>query len=1045
MRILPNRPTPRDDQSLMSYFWEAAKANYHKDEVRICAWIAGSRTRYRHRNWNMNLKPGELERISSLMLLPEEKIVRMTVYAFAELLGISSFASNDIGSDANELSASHGSLFCSPGFTKYCPECLRENHYHRIHWDLHHVTVCLRHKTMLKERCPACRGCISIRDIEAGMHKCGENLASAAVESVVYADCQEYLQKRLGIWQAGAHDKESFKDVLSLEVSAVINLLEYIALAVWKLGEKFDLAFSYPDIKPIDLQSKTSKDPWRKLPVSFRNALLEDAFGILQDWPKRFNQFLELIFRELTSYGDATVPVHTKRLLKIIKDTRLGLVKAEMRKFLKRKSAAHWLEGKVLLLKAIDLDVDELKSVSINKVTSALHMKQSLVLQLLKKESIKIMPDPTSGAGIQLIKRQDSVRFVTAYDNRFRMQQIAKQLNIDRSDAFDLIKSNTLAHVRESHQCFFVAHSVLAAFEQKYIKDIAVLDKSSPMDVIDIRRTAELLGILRWQFPKVLHLIDGGILRPMRLKGSEGLASIVFDASEVRRLSSFCDGATHWLRLQEASGHKKKSSRLLTGKEHELDSYRYLNEAVHLIQCSCAMVEKLGKAGFLEIIRTKRSDGKGERKVPLDSFLRFRAKYVSRDETEKIIGVKKWRLAKYQSSGIIKRIPVNGENGRCRVYLREEAERLSMNNFVSSAEAAAILCVSRGVLYRLINTNRLTPDSSHGNRVSFWFLREDVDRLKMEMADQLTVKELMKASGLTKIAIWRMITKGILKPVSGGRPVKEYYRFSQDEVKELVREYGSSDAAVFLGISASTVRNLARNGILKATDGPTVDQSRHYRFRFRELSEFKYSYGDDLGIIVKQRNLQLVDVKVLATELGISVSYAKALIFEGFITPFIRVRCKENVKKPLFRRCDIRRIKEKRANGLLSATDAAKVLGQDLKMFKNKWLDTGILKPVRKNIGIEKMHFRKEDVRRAKLFQKSTVTGPTAAKMLGVHRTKVMKWTKSGELRAVSGPSVDGFGCYLYKRKDVNKLLKERKEGVKMHCSRRALRPQRTF
>jgi hypothetical protein len=54
------------------------------------------------------------------------------------------------------------------------------------------------------------------------------------------------------------------------------------------------------------------------------------------------------------------------------------------------------------------------------------------------------------------------------------------------------------------------------------------------------------------------------------------------------------------------------------------------------------------------------------------------------------------------------------------------------------------------------------------------------------------------------------------------------------------------------------------------------------------------------------------------------------------------------------------------------------------------------------------------------------MTGPEAAKMLGVHRNVVTKWRRKDKLRAVSGPKIDGFGCHLYSRRDIKRMKRKR-------------------
>jgi DNA-binding Xre family transcriptional regulator len=61
----------------------------------------------------------------------------------------------------------------------------------------------------------------------------------------------------------------------------------------------------------------------------------------------------------------------------------------------------------------------------------------------------------------------------------------------------------------------------------------------------------------------------------------------------------------------------------------------------------------------------------------------------------------------------------------------------------------------------------------------------------------------------------------------------------------------------------------------------------------------------------------------------------------------------------------------------------------------------------------------KSDVKEWRAFISKTFTGPELAKIVGVTRNTIYKWKKSGKIQAVSGPDIDGLGCYRYLMKEV--------------------------
>ncbi|SJZ83149.1 MerR family transcriptional regulator [Selenihalanaerobacter shriftii] len=52
-------------------------------------------------------------------------------------------------------------------------------------------------------------------------------------------------------------------------------------------------------------------------------------------------------------------------------------------------------------------------------------------------------------------------------------------------------------------------------------------------------------------------------------------------------------------------------------------------------------------------------------------------------------------------------------------------------------------------------------------------------------------------------------------------------------------------------------------------------------------------------------------------------------------------------------------------------------------------------------------------------FENNIVTASDAAKIIGVARGTIIKWKNKGKLNAVNRPSIDGFGKYLYSKGDV--------------------------
>jgi hypothetical protein len=179
----------------------------------------------------------------------------------------------------------------------------------------------------------------------------------------------------------------------------------------------------------------------------------------------------------------------------------------------------------------------------------------------------------------------------------------------------------------------------------------------------------------------------------------------------------------------------------------------------------------------------------------------------------------------------------------------------------------------------------------------------------------------------------------------------------------------------------------------------------------------------------RKRPTRLLSTEQAAEILEIAERELRRLVRRGDVRPW-----KARGRKPgrgvpwRFSRFDVKRYKARRMDerDLVSSHEAAALLGENLSWFYKRWVRTGRLSRVAFEDKLGKHFFRRSEVEKMVELKKSTVTGPEAAKVLGMHRTAVLKLTKKGMLKPVSGPDEDGFGCNLYLLTDVEKLREER-------------------
>jgi hypothetical protein len=94
--------------------------------------------------------------------------------------------------------------------------------------------------------------------------------------------------------------------------------------------------------------------------------------------------------------------------------------------------------------------------------------------------------------------------------------------------------------------------------------------------------------------------------------------------------------------------------------------------------------------------------------------------------------------------------------------------------------------------------------------------------------------------------------------------------------------------------------------------------------------------------------------------------------------------------------------------------------------FHAKYVRTGRLKAVIVGKKRGQNYFSLEDIEAILESNEHTISAREAAAICKVNISCIHKWTIAGDLKAVSGPNVDGFGYNLYQRGAVEKLHAQR-------------------
>ncbi len=168
-----NRIHSKENESLYSFLFRTARANYFNH---ITDAIPVPPTFYKLNCNELNTDSQWFKIAKEIMDNSNQDIGNFVCNQFDDLF----FGDKEEDIIKHEIFYS----YYLRNFTKYCPACLKEDYYHRIHWDIAFLTTCPSHNTQLVLNCPKCHGFISMHSLMSGTCKCGFNYLNVEADII---------------------------------------------------------------------------------------------------------------------------------------------------------------------------------------------------------------------------------------------------------------------------------------------------------------------------------------------------------------------------------------------------------------------------------------------------------------------------------------------------------------------------------------------------------------------------------------------------------------------------------------------------------------------------------------------------------------------------------------------------------------------------------------------------------------------------------------------------------------------------------------------
>jgi hypothetical protein len=263
-------PPPECDESLLGYVIRLTEAN-HYDNASWVTSLASLNVSFSLGGWKvLNRDDTDLTPMETLAGLSLGTLEAMKYQVPRWVLAVS-FQGTSLPSSVVRLK-----------HPRVCPACLRESNYCRRIWDLLPYTACLVHEAVLLDICPGCHGRVSWVRSKVSSCRCGFDWRDALCIKASPSGLK--ATRRIGELCRGAADcmtgDRGEAQLCQLSLDELCRALSIFA----------------------EHYQRMKKREW--LLDKIENLACHEAFGyafsILEDWPGRFEEFMEDFWRSIS-------------------------------------------------------------------------------------------------------------------------------------------------------------------------------------------------------------------------------------------------------------------------------------------------------------------------------------------------------------------------------------------------------------------------------------------------------------------------------------------------------------------------------------------------------------------------------------------------------------------------------------------------------------------------------------------------------------------------------------------------------------------------
>lgn len=561
--MLLNRPRPYIDEAFTSWLWRLAQRNYTtspKSLLRTALSLGQFQTREPR-------EPAAFCALAELTHTSVETIHALTRHRFAHLLTApeEQAAVLDYPTEtALTLAPVRPNRDFFTSDFAWCPTCLSEARYVRLHWHVPVVVSCELHHCWLLEACPGCQARITEEDIMRGRcTECGLVLEQAQTISIPSNDLLLKLQRELVNW---LYERKTLDLTLpNVLVGALLRVLYGLRFSVQRAGSTWNL--HYTPVGASAPQVDILKQ--RTLSVFERGCLYAAAFRGLLDWPQGFYSFLDAYRarpapREQTGLRSEFGTLYISWLQRSWKHSVFDFIQQAFNDYLVKHLPVYQIVNSTRVHDYPEL-LDRVRYLDLRRTVHYLGISVYSIYRLVEEGHLTTHRFREDISGVWLA-RDELERCKQTWEQHLPFISVVQQLGLSKRLTHELLYAQLLSRVPAQaglkQQGIFVERDSLQALLDR-LKTVTTIqpvsEQSIPLLLVCIRN-----GSVKMDLTHVLHRVLEGKLPAHHPNASLlPLTALWFAPQAVQQLAQSVKMESDWFTKEEVRAYLSVNWRVL--------------------------------------------------------------------------------------------------------------------------------------------------------------------------------------------------------------------------------------------------------------------------------------------------------------------------------------------------------------------------------------------------------------------------------------------------------------------------------------------------